>query len=54
MSYFVPRLGKKELICLMLFTFNYVVSVPLWMGYVILFLSLPYNYFNSLSTSVVC
>ena len=50
-----PRLGKGELICLLLFTSNYVVSVKrgflfLWvlgMGYVILFwhsLSLPYNY----------
>ena len=41
----LPRLGKKELICLLLFTCNYVVSVWrgflfLWvlgMGYVILF-----------------
>ena len=52
----VPRLGKRELICLLLFTCNYVVSVRrgfffLWvlgMGYVILLwhsLSLPYNYF---------
>ena len=40
----LPRLGKRELICLLLFTFNYVVSVWraflfLWvhgMGYVIL------------------
>ena len=48
----LPRLGKRELICLLLFTCNYVVSVWrgflfLWvlgMGYVIL-LSLPYNYF---------
>ena len=50
-------LGKRELICLLLFTCNYVVSVwrgfPfLWvlgMGYVILLwhsLSLPYNYFG--------
>ena len=48
----LPRLGKRELICLLLFTCNYVVSVWrgflfLWvlgMGYVILlwhFLSLP-------------
>ena len=52
----VPRLGKRELICLLLFTCNYVVSVwrgflfllVLGMGYVILLwhsLSLPYNYF---------
>ena len=51
-----PRLGKRELICLLLFTCNYVVSVWrgflfLWvlgMGYVILLwhsLSLSYNYF---------
>ena len=49
--------GKRELICLLLFTCNYVVSFRrgflfLWllrMGYVILFwhsLSLPYNYFS--------
>ena len=55
----LPRLGKRELICLLLFTFNYVVSVWrgflfLWvlgMGYVILFrhsLSLPYNNFESI------
>ena len=53
----IPRLGKRELICLLLFTCNYVVSVWrgflfLWvlgMGYVILLwhsLSLPYNYFE--------
>ena len=53
----LPRLGKRELICLLLFTCNYVVSVwrgfPfLWvlgMGYVILLwhsLSLPYTYFG--------
>ena len=53
------RLGERELICLLLFTCNYVVSVWrgvffLWvlgMGYVILLwhlLSLPYNYFISL------
>ena len=51
----LPRLGKRELICLLLFTCNYVVSVWrgllfLWvlgMGYVILLwhsLSRPYNY----------
>ena len=51
----LPRLGKRELICLLLFTCYYVVSVWrgflfLWvlgMGYVILLwhsLSLPYNY----------
>ena len=53
----LPRLGMRELICLLLFTCNYVVSVWrgflfLWvlgMGYVILLwhsLSLPYNYFK--------
>ena len=53
----LPRLGKRELICLLLFTRNYVVSVRkgflfLWvlgMGYVTLLwhsLSLPYNYFK--------
>ena len=52
----LPRFGKRDLICLLLFTCNYVVSVWrgflfLWvlgMGYVILLwhsLSLPYNYF---------
>ena len=52
----LPRLGKRELICLLLFTCNYVVFVWrsflfLWvlgMDYVILLwhsLSLPYNYF---------
>ena len=52
----LPRLGKRELICLLLFTCNYVVLVwrgflflwVLWMGYVILLwhsLSLTYNYF---------
>ena len=51
------RLGKRELICLLLFTCNYVVSVRrgflfLWvlgMGYVILFwhsLGLLYDYFD--------
>ena len=56
----LPRLGKRELICLLLFTCNYVVSVwrgflILWvlvMGYVILLwhsLSLPYNYFDFFS-----
>ena len=53
----LPRLGKRELICLLSFTCNYVVFVWrgflfLWvlgMGYVILLwhsLSLPYNYFE--------
>ena len=53
----LPRLGKRELICLLLITCNYVVFVRrgflfLWvlgMGYVILLwhsLSLPYNYFT--------
>ena len=56
--YQLPRLGKRELICLLLFTCNYLVSdwrgfLFLWvlgMGYVILLwhsLSLPYNYFDS-------
>ena len=53
----LPRLGMGELICLSLFTCNYVVSVRrgflfLWvlgMGYVILLwhsMSLSYNYFG--------
>ena len=53
----LPRLGKRGLICLLLFTCNYVVFVRrgflfLWvlgMGYVSLLwhsLSLPYNYFD--------
>ena len=53
----LPRLGKRELICLLLFTCNYVVSVRrgflfllvLGMGYVILLqhsMSLPYIYFS--------
>ena len=53
----LPRLGKRELICLLSFTCNYVVFVwrgflfpwVLGMGYVILLwhsLSLPYNYFR--------
>ena len=53
----LPRLGKRELICLLLFTCNYAVSVwrgcifllVLWMGYVILLLHsliLPYNYID--------
>ena len=52
----LPRLGKRELICLLLFTCHCVVSVRrgflllfvLGMGYVILLwhsLSLPYNYY---------
>ena len=55
----LPRLGKRELICLLSFTCNYVVFVWrgflfLWvlgMGYVILLwhsLSLPYNYFEEI------
>ena len=55
----LPRLEKRELICLMLFTCNVVVSVRrgylflcvLWMGYVILLwqsLSLPYDFLNDL------
>ena len=54
----LPRLGKRELICLLSFTCNYVVFVwrgflfllVLGMGYVILLwhsLSLPYNYFSN-------
>ena len=54
----LPRLGKRELICLLLFTCNYVVSVRrgflfLWvlgMGHIILLwhaLSLPYNYLEN-------
>ena len=52
----LPRLGKRELICLLLFTCNYVVSV--WRGFLFLLvlgmgcviklwhsLGLPYNYF---------
>ena len=56
----LPQLGKRELICLLSFTCNYVVFVWrgflfLWvlgMGYVILLwhsLSLPYNYFGQFS-----
>ena len=58
----LPRLGKRELICLLSFTCNYVVFVWrgflfLWvlgMGYVILLwhsLSLPYNYFSMFEMS---
>ena len=57
MIFQLSRLGKRELICLLLFTCNYVVSVwrgflfllVLGMGYVILLwhsLSLPYNYYD--------
>ena len=53
----LPRLGKRELICLLSFTCNYVVSdrrgflffCVLGMGCIILLwhsLSLPYNYFD--------
>ena len=60
----LPRLGKRGLICPLLFTCNYVVSVWrgslfLWvlgMGYVILFwhsLSLPYNYFVELESTML-
>ena len=53
----LPRLGKRELICLLLFTCNYVVPVRrgflfLWvlgMGYVFLIVALPepsINYFE--------
>ena len=61
----LPRLGKRELICLLLFTCNYVVSVWrgflfLWMlgmGYLILLwqsLSLPYNYFEKVGLYWIC
>ena len=56
----LPRLGKRELICLLLFTCNYVVSV--WRGFLFLWvlgmdydillwhsLSFPYNYLKSVS-----
>ena len=57
----LPRLGKRELICLLSFACNYVVFVWrgflfLWvlgMGYVILLwhsLSLPYNYLSCVIT----
>ena len=60
----LPRLGKRELICLLLFTCNYVVFVWrgfffLWvlgMGYVILLwhsLSLPYNFYLSIDHKVL-
>ena len=60
----LPRLGKRELICLLLFTCNYVVFVWrsflfLWvlgMDYVILLwhsLSLPYNYFVELESPML-
>ena len=61
----LPRLGKRELICLLSFTCNYVVFVWrgflfLWvpgMGYVILLwhsLSLPYKYLESRKNRVKC
>ena len=59
----LPRLGKRELICLLLFTCNYVVSVWrgfLWvlgMGYVSLLwhsLSFPYNYFAEMLSYTIC
>ena len=54
----IIRLGKRELICLLLFMCNYLVSVRrgllfllvLGIGFVILLwhsLSLPYNYFSN-------
>ena len=60
----LPRLEKRELICLLLFTCNYAVSVWrgfvfLWVlgiGYVILSLhslSLQYNYFSDLFKRIV-
>ena len=59
----ITSVGERELICLLLFTCNYVVSVWrgflfLWVlrvGYVILLwhtLSLPYNYFENLLQSI--
>ena len=53
----LPWLGKRELICLLSFTYNYVVSVRrgflffyvLGMGFVILLwhsLNIQYNYFD--------
>ena len=59
----LPRLGKRELVCLLLFTCNYVVSVWrgflfLWvlgMGYVILLwhsLGLPYNYIEMADSKI--
>ena len=59
-----PRLGKRELVCLLLFTCNYVVSVKrgflfLWvlgMGYDILLwhsLSLPYTYLTTVTVTHV-
>ena len=58
----ITSVGKRELICLLLFTCNYVVFVWrgflfLWvlgMGYVILLwhsLSIPYNYFLCIKTA---
>ena len=60
----LPRLGKRELICLLSFTCNYVFFVWrgflfLWvlgMGYVILLwhsLSLPYNYFETIKKKTI-
>ena len=41
----LPRLGKRELICLLLFTCNYVVSV--WRGFLFLWvLAMGYVIFN--------
>ena len=59
------RLGKRGLICLQLFTCNYVVSFwrgflfprVLGMGYVILLwhsLSLPYNYLWNVILNIIC
>ena len=61
----LPRFGNRELICLLSFTCNYVVSVwreflflcVLGMGSVILLwhsLSLPYNYFRSEAHTSMC
>ena len=60
----LPRLGKRELICLLSFTCNYVVFVWrgflfLWvlgMGYVISLwhsLSLSYNYFENVNPDLM-
>ena len=45
----LPRLGKRELICLLLFTYNYVVSV--WRGFLFLWL-LGMGYVNLLGHSL--
>ena len=57
----LPRLGKRELVCLLLFTCNYVVSVWrgflfLWvlgMGYVVALPEPSYNYFGDHSDTEI-